>query len=48
MGPGVDDPTIFGTIVPGSGTGHLEGLRGSVEITQSEDGQHRIKLDVDF
>jgi hypothetical protein len=48
MGPGVDEPTISGNIVPGSGTGELSGLRGSVTITQSQDGQHRISLDIDF
>lgn len=48
MGPGVDEPTISGNIVPGSGTGELAGIRGSVNITQSVDGQHRISLDVEF
>ena len=47
MGGG-EPPRTFGNIVPGSGTGALAGLLGTVEIAQSETGEHTITLDVRF
>jgi len=47
MGGG-EPPRTFGSIVPGSATGALEGLTGTVEITQAESGAHVITLDVQF
>ena len=38
----------FGHVVPGSGTGELEGLRGEAEIRQTPDGEHTLLLDYDF
>lgn len=37
-----------GHIVPGSGTGELEGLTGSVEIAVDADGGHTITLEYDL
>ena len=34
-----------GAVVPGSGTGELRGLAGTVEISVDEDGVHRLALD---
>ena len=35
----------FGHVVPGSGTGGLAGLTGSVEISVADDGTHTLTLD---
>ncbi|MEM6338136.1 MAG: DUF3224 domain-containing protein [Bacteroidota bacterium] len=43
MGPGMP-PRTFGHVVPGSGTGGLEGLTGEVEIGRSPDGTHTMTL----
>ena len=48
MGPDVDESSISGRIVPGSGVGELAGLGGTVEITQTKEGHHRIALEVEF
>ncbi len=37
-------PRTFGHVVPGSGTGELAGLAGTVEIDRA-DGQHTLTLD---
>ncbi|WP_026530794.1 DUF3224 domain-containing protein [Haematomicrobium sanguinis] len=37
-----------GYVVPGSGTGALEPMRGNVKISQDQDGQHYITLNVSF
>lgn len=44
MGDGAP-PRTFGNIVPGSGTDELAGLRGTIEIQQSSDGDHAITLE---
>lgn len=44
---GAEPPYTFGTIIPGTGTGDLAGLAGTVEISRDADG-HRITLDVTF
>ncbi len=46
MGPGTA-PRTFGHVVPGSGTGDLAGLVGTVEIDQAE-GEHTLTLEYDF
>ena len=46
MGPGVA-PHTFGSVVPGSGTGALRGLAGTVEIDQA-DGAHTLTLEMDL
>lgn len=46
MGAGTP-PHTFGSVVPGSGTGGLRGIGGTVEIAQP-DGQHTMTLDVAF
>jgi hypothetical protein len=46
-GPGVDERT-FGNVVPGSGTGDLAGLAGTVEIGRDADGKHTLALAYDF
>ena len=43
MGPGVP-PRTFGNVVPGSGTGELEGLTGTVEIGEG----HTLTLTYDI
>ena len=45
MGAGTP-PRTFGNVVPGSGTGALEGLAGTVEIARDADGGHPITLNV--
>lgn len=47
MGPG-QAPKMFGSIVPGSGTGELIGLSGTIEIGRDEDGKHTLTLDYAF
>ena len=47
MGPGMA-PRTFGDVVPGSGTGALAGLTGTVTILQTEDGGHTMTLDYDL
>jgi hypothetical protein len=37
-----------GTVVPGSGTGELRGLRGSATIIVDGDGTHRLELDYEL
>lgn len=44
MGPG-QPPHTFGSVVPGSGTGGLSGLAGTVEISRTDDGGHLLRLD---
>ncbi|OZC04448.1 DUF3224 domain-containing protein [Rubricoccus marinus] len=44
MGPEVA-PHTFGNIVPGSGTGALAGIAGTVQIAQA-DGTHTMTLEV--
>ena len=44
MGPGVE-PHTFGHVVPGSGTGDLVGMAGTVEIAQDAEGTHTMTLD---
>ncbi len=46
MGPGMA-PRTFGHVVPGSGTGDLAGLTGTVEISQAG-GDHSLTLDYDL
>jgi hypothetical protein len=41
-------PRTFGHVVPGSGTGEMAGLRGTVEIQQSVDGAHTLTLDYEI
>jgi Protein of unknown function (DUF3224) len=38
----------FGYIVPGSGTGELQGLQGEATISVSTTGEHTLTLDYDF
>ena len=38
-------PSTFGNIVPGSGTGQLEGITGAIEIGQDKEGKHQMLLD---
>ena len=38
------EPTTFGQIVPGSGTGELAGISGSVEIGRTAEGAHTLTL----
>ena len=38
-------PWTAGHVVPGSGTGELEGLTGTVEIAVDADGKHTLALD---
>lgn len=40
--------TAIATIVPGSGTGGLEGLTGRMEIQRHEDGSHTYVLEYDL
>ncbi len=42
---GSDRQAEFLTIVPGSGTGELAGIRGTGSLTVDEDGTHRILFD---
>jgi hypothetical protein len=47
---GIHDGTTgfsFGNIVPLTGTGELEGLRGTAELTRHDDGSHTIRLDLE-
>jgi len=44
MGPEIV-PRTFGDIVPGSGTGQLEGISGTMEIIRTDDGKHQLILD---
>lgn len=41
-------PTTAGHVVPGSGTGELTGLTGSMEIAVTPDGTHALKLDYEL
>lgn len=38
------EPIGHWTIVPGSGTGELEGIRGHAHIGADDDGTHRLQL----
>jgi hypothetical protein len=39
---------VAGLIVPGSGAGELEGLRGRGDISVDEDGTHHLALDYEL
>ncbi len=41
-------PTATWSVVPDSGTGELEGLRGEANISRDSDGGHAFTLDYDF
>jgi Protein of unknown function (DUF3224) len=43
-----DGSEIAGAVVPGSGTGGLDGLRGEGTIAVDEDGNHRLTLDYEI
>ena len=45
---GGNEPYTFGQIIPGTGTGELVGLRGTVEISVTPEGGHTITLDYDI
>lgn len=45
MGPGLP-PRTFGNVVPGSGTGGLAGIAGTVEIAQDASGTHTMTLEI--
>ena len=47
MGPSMA-PHSFGHVVPGSGTGELTGLTGTIEISRTEEGEHVLTIDYDF
>lgn len=47
MGPD-QPPTTFGNVVPGSGTGELAGLRGTVEIARTPEGEHTMTLEYEL
>jgi hypothetical protein len=40
--------TAIATVVPGSGTGELEGLTGRMEIQRHEDGSHTYVLEYEL
>lgn len=42
---GPDGESTYGTVVPGSGTGGLAGLSGTVIIERDDDGTHHFILD---
>jgi hypothetical protein len=42
---GTDRAHEYGLIVPGSGTGELVGIEGSVRLTVDADGSHRMDFD---
>jgi len=42
------EPRSFGSIVPGSGTGELRGLRGEVRMALTPEGEHRMTLDYEL
>ncbi len=44
MGPATP-PTTSGTIIPGTGSGDLEGITGHVSIEREADGSHTLILD---
>lgn len=46
-GPGIE-PHTFGHIIPGTGTGDLAGLSGTVEIGRDAEGAHSITLRYDL
>ena len=43
-----DGAKIDGAIVPGSGTGELEGITGQGAITVDDDGTHRLTLEYEL
>jgi hypothetical protein len=43
-----DGAEIDGAIVPGSGTGELEGITGQGAITVDDDGTHRLTLEYEL
>lgn len=47
MGPDIE-PHTFGSIVPGSGTGQLKGISGSIEIVRSEGGMHELYVEYNY
>lgn len=46
-GPG-REPSTFGHIVPGSGTGELKAISGTVEIGRTAEGAHTLTLDYEL
>ena len=42
---GDGEPHTFGHLVPGSGTGDLAGIRGTMEIAQDASGAHTLTLE---
>ncbi|MCB0717545.1 MAG: DUF3224 domain-containing protein [Bacteroidetes bacterium] len=46
-GPGIE-PSTFGHIVPGSGSGELVGITGSAEIMRTSEGAHTLTLDYEL
>ena len=42
--PASFEPTLDYTVVPGSGTGDLIGLTGTVALDVDDDGTHRVTL----
>lgn len=47
MGPD-QPPRTFGNIVPGSGTGELAGISGTVQIDRGADGEHTMTLEYEI
>lgn len=45
---GGSDTTVQGVVVPGSGTGELRGLSGTVAVTVLPDGGHTFTLDYEL
>jgi len=45
---GGEPPRTGGHVLPGSGTGELAGLTGTIEISVDADGAHTLTLDCDF
>lgn len=40
--------TTYGTVIPGSGTGELKGLSGTISIVRDADGTHHFTMDYSF
>ena len=45
---GCGPPRTGGHVVPGSGTGELAGLTGTIEISVDAEGGHTLTIDYDF
>jgi hypothetical protein len=43
-----EGPETWGSVLSGSGTGELRGLRGETQISVDEDGTHRLALDYEI